>query len=37
MINAYCITTTPSKEYKTALPSYFTDNGKPAKSWEFQV
>ena len=25
------------QEYKTALPSYFTDQGKDARSWEFQV
>ena len=24
------------QEYKVALPSYFTDQGKPARSWEFQ-
>ena len=24
------------QEYKIALPSYFTDQGKPARSWEFQ-
>ena len=25
------------QEYKIALPSYFTDQGKEAKYWEFQV
>ena len=26
-----------NQEYKIALPSYFTDQGKEAKYWEFQV
>ena len=30
------IQTFPFQEYKVALPSYFTDQGKPARSWEFQ-